>query len=575
MGSSRSPDPAQRRLEAERRLRQRERAEGAAQPEADARRLVHELQVHQIELEMQNEELERTRDDLEYAVAQFTDLYDHAPVGYLTLDAAGTIRRANFAAARLIGSERSLLAGRRFAAFVRPSDQSAVDLMLGRLHATSEPQSAELALVPSHGRPAVEVQLNANLVGVGLECRVLISDLTESRRAEEERKRALRTQMDAQRVESLGRMAGALAHRFNNHFAGVIAATELVELGRQLDEPGQRQLAAIRDNTKAAAGLCRQLLAMSGSGRFMVEAQDLSQIVRPLRTLLESSVPPRIGVVFACADGLPAILADAVQVHLAAMNLLTNAAEAIGDFPGTITVSTGVEELAVREVGLRPSVPPGRYVFLRVEDTGCGMDAATQARLGESLFTTKEVGRGIGLAAVYGILQGHHGALRCSSVVGRGTTMTLLFPAVVAEPAPSVPAEAAAASAPRAGRRRILLVDDDDWLRETLGAVLEELGFDVVPVADGDDAVRLYNETPERFDVVLMDVTMKHMDGTEALHRIRQKNPGAPVILMSGYSRAQSQLHLGAMDQASDFLTKPFDSDTVLRAIERALNPPP
>ncbi len=574
MGSSRTPDPAQRRLEAERRLRQSGRADGAALPEADARRLVHELQVHQVELEMQNEELERARDDLEYAVAQYTDLYDHAPVGYLTLDAAGTIRRANVAAARLIGSERSMLAGRRFAAFVRPADEAALDLMLRRLHDTGEPQSAEMVLIPARDRPAVEVLLNANLVRVGLECRVLISDLTASRRAEEERKRVFRTQMDTQRIESLGRMAGALAHRFNNHFAGVIAATELVELGRSLDEAGQRQLAAIRDNTKAAAGLCRQLLAMSGSGRFMVEAQDLSQIVRPLRALLGLSLSPKIELVFACADGLPAILADAVQMHLAAMNLLTNAAEAIGDVPGTITVTTGVEELASGAGGLRPPVPPGRYVFLRVEDTGRGMDAATQARLGESLFTTKEVGRGIGLAAVLGILQGHHGALRCSSAVGRGTTMTLLFPAVVAEPEPAVPASEAAPSAPRAGRRRILLVDDDDWLRETLGAVLEELGFDVVPVADGDDAVRLYNAAPERFDVVLMDVTMKHMDGTEALHRIRQKNPKAPVILMSGYSRAQSQLHLGATDQASDFLTKPFDSDTILRAIERALNPP-
>lgn len=573
MASSRSQDPAQRRLDAERRLRARERPEAGPPSAEETRRLVHELQVHQIELEMQNEDLERTRDELEQAVALYTDLYDYAPVGYLTLDAAGVIRRANLAAARLLGFDRSLLVDRRFSTFVRRADQPAVELMLRRVHETGAPGSAETALVPARGGAVVDVLLNANLVGFGHECRVMVSDLTESHRAEEERKRILRALLDAQRLESLGRMAGALAHRFNNLFAGVIAATELVELGRPLDESGQRQLAAIRHHTKEAAGLCRQLLAMSGSGRFRVEAQDLNEIVRPLRAVLDASLPPQVKVVLACADGLPAILADAAQVNQAAMNLLTNAAEAIGDHPGTITVSTGVEEVAAGEAGLAPTVPAGRYVFLRVADTGRGMDAATRARIGEPLLTTKEVGRGLGLPAVLGILQGHHGALRCATELGRGTTLTLLFPAVVAEPVAAAPVAVASLPAARPGRPCILLVDDEEWLRETLAALLDELGFEVVPAVDGTDAVDRYGAAPERFDVVLMDVTMKRMGGTEALQRIRQRDPQARVILMSGYSRAHADL-AGSTEKATDFLVKPFDSETLLRALERALHQP-
>jgi signal transduction histidine kinase/CheY-like chemotaxis protein len=365
--------------------------------------------------------------------------------------------------------------------------------------------------------------------------------------------------LESQRLESLGVLAGGLAHDLNNLMTPVVGHAELA-LGTVPAEsrgPVAEHLRQVTRAAEQAAQLCRQLLAYAGRGRVAIEPVDLSELIAHGEALLRHAAGPHVDLRLTLPPGLPAVLADRGQVRQAVLNLVTNAAEAIGGRPGRVEVSTrlrrmGRAELAACRVGA--DRPAGEYVRLAVRDDGPGMAAEVAARVFDPFFTTKFTGRGLGLAAVLGVAQGHGGAVSVETAPGRGTTFRLYLPAAAAE-VPTRPGTDTQAPLPSWGGE-VLLADDEDEVQAVVGAMLEGLGFRVDAVADGREAVARVR-AGGRYRLALLDLTMRAVGGAEALAEIKRLAPGLPVVLMSGYS-PDEVAGVGGATGPGGFLQKPF-----------------
>ncbi len=262
---------------------------------------------------------------------------------------------------------------------------------------------------------------------------------------------------------------------------------------------------------------------------------------------------------------------DATQMRQVIMNLVINASEAIGDVSGVISISTGltrVDRDYLHSTLMDPDLPEGDYVFLEVSDSGCGMSAETKARIFDPFFTTKFTGRGLGLAAVLGIVRGHKGAMKVYSEVGRGTTFKLLFPAAAGA---SENARAAAAVGPTwHGEGTVLVVDDEETMRSTVARMMRLLGLDPVLAADGREAVEIFRAQPESFALVLLDLTMPHLDGEQTFAELRRLRPDVRVVLMSGFNAQEALVRFPGKGLAS-FLQKPFSVDALRLVLKDVL----
>ncbi len=384
-------------------------------------------------------------------------------------------------------------------------------------------------------------------------------DITEQKR-DEERRRQL------QKIESLGLLAGGIAHDFNNLLTAMIGNLEVSLLQLEADSPARPYLERLGSVIQKASGLTGQMLAYAGKGRFVVEPHDLSQIVSGMADLLHASVPKKVQIHLHLQENLPAIEADLNQIHQIIMNLTANAWEALSEQEGTIEIST-------RKVQGHPSSQqaepqPKDYVVLQIRDTGCGMDKPTLDQMFDPFFTTKHSGRGLGLSAVQGILKSHGAHIQVESAPGKGTCITVYFPAI---PFESLNGHAVLEAAPLAARgRKILLVDDEDCVRQSSAAMLKKLGFDVELAVDGLDALEKFQLLHQSLDLVLMDITMPRMDGREALQQLQAIRADIPVILCSGFS--QSDVFKGQEKTASSgFLPKPFSLQELETAVRKAL----
>jgi signal transduction histidine kinase/ABC-type amino acid transport substrate-binding protein/ActR/RegA family two-component response regulator len=388
----------------------------------------------------------------------------------------------------------------------------------------------------------------------------------ERRRGEDARQLLERQMQHAQKLESLGVLAGGIAHDFNNLLTAMLGHMNVAQTKLAPESPAMPHLESLERIIHRAADLTRQMLAYSGKGRFVVRSYDLNHVLQEVTHLLEVSIPKKIALRFDLAPDLSSVEADAAQIQQVIMNLVTNAADAIGDREGTIRLSTSTLQLDrayLDQVFQGQDLAPGSYVALEVSDTGCGMAPEVMERIFEPFFTTKVAGRGLGLSATMGILKGHRAGMRIYSEPGRGTTFKLLFPTTAARREE----EAVQISAPAlAQKATVLLVDDEEMIREAAAAVLESLGLVVVTAADGLEAVEAVKRTDLKVDVVLMDLTMPHMDGREAFQAIRRIHPDMPVILSSGYNEQESvQAFMGRGLAA--FLQKPY----TLRSLERTV----
>ncbi len=393
------------------------------------------------------------------------------------------------------------------------------------------------------------------------------TDISQRKEAEEERLSLERQVRHAQKLESLGVLAGGIAHDFNNLLMAILGNADLALDKLSPHAPARGNIQEIEKASRRAAELAKQMLAYSGKGRFVIEPIDLNGFVQEMAHLLEVSSSKRAVLQYDFAEELPRFDGDATQIRQVIMNLITNASEAIGDKSGVIALSTGAIECdrayldgvsEILQVGLDEPLPEGPYTYLEVSDTGCGMDAATIENVFDPFFTTKFTGRGLGMAAVLGIVRGHKGAIKIYSELEKGTTFKVLFPVANA---PGSPAPQQASSEGQAGSWRgqgtVLIVDDEETVCDVGGQMLERMGFQVLCAPSGREALDAFREHGPEIVCVLLDLTMPHMDGEETFRELRRIHPGVPVILCSGYNEQDATQRFAGKGLAG-FLQKPY-----------------
>ena len=499
-------------------------------------------------------------------------IFDVIQAGIIQVDGTGAITFANQRMAEMFGLELSELVGSRYRDHVHPEQLASADLSLCRLmEGELDSVHIERHFLRRDGSDfwgyltgqRLPVANGGEIVLVGT-----VADMSELKAAEEKRHKSEQQMLHVQKLESLGVLAGGIAHDFNNILLAIMGnaslALHLVDPGSGID----RHLQQIEQAAGKAADLAGQMLAYSGKGRFLLQTLDLNELVRDLGGMLEVSVAKKVELRFYLAEELPAIYADATQIRQIVMNLAINASEAIGECSGAISIATGIRYCDLNYLGdtwLNDQLPEGRYVFIEVADTGCGMERETVERIFEPFFTTKFTGRGLGMAAILGIVRGHSGAIKVYTEPGRGSSFRVYIPA---SEQPADPKESAASVGEWQGAGTVLLVDDEASVRSTTGDMLRVLGFTVVTAADGREALQQYRLVKDEVSLVLMDLNMPRVSGEEAFRELRRMDAGVRVVLSSGFSEQEvSRKFLG--QGLAGFIQKPYTLSTLRDTLSR------
>jgi PAS domain S-box-containing protein len=392
-------------------------------------------------------------------------------------------------------------------------------------------------------------------------------DMTEQKWAETERQHLEAQVRHMQKLESLGVLAGGIAHDFNNLLTGILGNAELALMEVPESSPARANLVGIERAAVRAADLCRQMLAYSGRGRFVIESLDLPGIVMEMAHMLEVSISKKVQLTYNLMGNVPPVEADATQLRQIILNLITNASESI-EGRGEITLSVGVMECDRSYLSgafIDETLPAGTYSYLQVTDTGIGMDEETIAKVFDPFFSTKFAGRGLGLSAVLGIIRGHRGAIKVDSVPGGGSTFRILLPAV--EGVSIRQRHKPPVSPSWRGQGLVLLVDDEEAVRSVAGDMLRQAGFTVVTASDGCKAVTVFKEHLDEIVLVLLDLTMPAMDGEETLRELHRLKRDMPVILCSGYDEQDATCRFEAQELAG-FLKKPFTREELMTLLQ-------
>lgn len=504
-----------RRL-AEEKLRELDGRPPPPEREDDQLRLVHELQVHQIELEMQNAELRQTKNDLEILLEEYTNLYDCSPVGYLALDRSGKILGANLTCTRFLEVERAGLIGRQFKNFVAVEDRADFCAFLENVYSHPNKDACELAL-RQKDNALFFVQIEAQPAPSGQECRMAMIDVNERMHAEQ-------ASLRNAKLESIGILAGGLAHDFNNILAAILGNISLAK--SQIHDPGR--LSIRLENAEKAAirakDLTLQLVTFARGGEPIKKIIHIEQLLRDAVnfSLLGSSVQCE----FVLDESLFPVNADEGQLHQVFHNLVLNAVQSMAE-NGKIVVSA-------KNVVSSPQEKS--FVQISIADSGPGLPEEVLPKIFDPYFSTKLKGSGLGLSICFSIIKRHRGNISVESSLGQGTTFHITLPATK----PGVLPEPAPADALHYGEGRILLMDDEETVRSIAQASLEELGYQAEVTADGSAAIELYRQRKAEgspFDAVILDLTVPGgMGGKEAIAMLQQIEPEVKAIVSSGYS---------------------------------------
>ncbi len=392
--------------------------------------------------------------------------------------------------------------------------------------------------------------------------RGIVIDMTETKKLEAQLRQA-------HKMEAIGTLAGGIAHDFNNLLQAVQGYAELLLLDKRPGDEGVGELEEIRRAARRGAELTRQLLTFSRKVESKLEPVDLNQTVENVRRLLERTIPKMIRIELRLVGNLHHVKADALQIEQVLMNLAVNARDAMPE-QGTLTIETANITLDDSHRRNQPEVSPGNYVVLTVTDTGHGMDDATREHIFDPFFTTKEVGKGtgLGLAMVYGIVKNHGGHITCESVAGEGTSFRIYLPAMVVPM--ETPVTAAADTEQPVGVETILLVDDDNALRELGGRILERYGYTVIRAEDGETALRIYREQKDLIGLVILDLIMPGIGGKHCLQELLKMDPLVKVLIASGHSDS-TQVERATEIGAKGYVRKPYDVQQLLRVVREIL----
>jgi PAS domain S-box-containing protein len=403
----------------------------------------------------------------------------------------------------------------------------------------------------------------------------VMHDITDRKHMEEERLQIERKLLHAQKLESLGVMAGGIAHDFNNQLAVVLGNLELGLMDQTIGPETRHSIESAVGAARRSAELSRQMQVYTGNIVYYPVDLDLNELLNSNHALLKSTVSKYVALNLETNSALPIIKGDAEQLQRMVINILVNASEALADKDGNVTLRTGVLECDSAYLGrslLKEKPAPGRFIFLEVSDTGCGMDTDTQRRLLDPFFSTKFTGRGLGMAEVMGITKGHQGAIIVESEVGKGTTVRVLFPALekaAASPVQVMDLVETKAPEPETGNRRktILVVEDEEGVRNLVVRRLDVLGYDSIIAEDGEEGVRIFRERMNEIDLVMLDFKMPKMDGVEAFWELIRIKPDVKVILSSGYTE-DVVLERFPGPRPAGILHKPYKMEELKGALE-------
>lgn len=518
----------------------------------------------QRELEDYKVRLESLVDERTAALRRSEELYRTLVVNAsiaVMVHRGGKLLFANPAAAALCGEEEGSLDGRVLTDVLRGDSTT--------LLATRCPR-AELWIERADGsRACVEwTSIPVEFEG-GPAVLVLVVDISARRQAEAERQKLEDQLRHTQKLESLGLLAGGITHDFNNLLVGILGNAEIALRSDDATTELRTLLERIKTAAVRASELTGQLLAYSGKGAFQVRPLDLSSLVREMSDLMNVSVPSTAQLVLDLAAGLPAFEGNGAQIRQVVMNLIGNAADAVGEGEGTITLRTSVvsADRAMLASGyVDDALRPGEYLCLEVIDTGSGMDDATRARLFDPFFTTKAKGRGLGLAAVLGIVRSHQGAISVSSAPGAGSTFRVFLPR---SDRPAVRETPASVEGWRASGT-VLVADDEPRVRQVLTMMLTDIGFEVLEAATATACLELYRKHAASINAIMLDLVMPGGGGREVVRVLRAEGHRVPVVLSSGYSEEAIGADLRA-DPHLAFLEKPYEYATFVRTLQSAI----
>lgn len=502
------------------------------------------------------------------AEAPYRRLFDSARDGILLVDAAtGEIMDVNPFTERLLGFARNELVGRKLWEIEPMRDVPRLRPTFDRIRELGMLRFDDLTLQTKDGH-SLQAEVIASMYSEDQRpaMQFNIRDVGERRKFERELQ-------ETQKLESLGRLAGGIAHDFNNLLTGIIGNASLAYAELPQDQPLRMRLREVVRAGERAAFLTRQMLAYAGKGHFVSEPIDVGELVREVSALIRTSIPRSVELKLDLAANLPLVEADPAQIQQLVMNLVSNGAEAIGEnAAGKVEIRTSARELSAREAvelfGPAPSAP-GAYVQLEINDTGSGMDEATKARIFDPFFTTKFTGRGLGLAAVQGIVKAHRGAIRVYSAPGQGTSFLVVLPAMHRQNWVNPPEQPSAVSIPPGSVA--LVMDDEETVRSFASSALSRAGMKVLVADNGKAGVEIFREHSGIISVVLLDLLMPLKGGEDVLALLREINPGVPVILSSGFDETEAARRFSEPKPAR-FLQKPYTMERLVEAVAAVLN---
>lgn len=495
--------------------------------DTDIRAIVHELRVHQIELEMQNEELMRSRNKAEEMSEKYTDLFDFAPVGYFTFnDENGSILMVNLQGSAMLGVDRKNLTDRRFVQFITPECRGVFNDFCKKTLKSDRKQTCEIQLLKGD-EPSIYVHIEG--IGIerektsGKEIRASLIDITDRRQADEDH-------LKIHKLESLGILAGGIAHDFNNLLTSILGNISLAKSELDPKSKSYIRLENAEGASVRATGLTQQLLTFSKGGEPLKTISSVSRLIKDSVNFALSGSKSR------CDDSIPddlwPVSADEGQINQVFNNLIINADQAMPE-GGIIQITCENVTLSKDEI-----IPlnEGKYVKVSIKDDGIGIPESYLSKIFDPYFTTKERGKGLGLTTCFSIIKKHGGYITVESKQGTGTTFNIYLAAMPE----TIHSDADKADGIISGKGKVLIMDDEEDVRTVAGEMLEAIGYNTESACDGNEAIEKYKKaraTDQPFDVVIMDLTIPgSMGGKEAIKRLKEINPSVKTIVSSGYA---------------------------------------
>jgi len=550
--------------------------EGVTSPWAieDPIKLIHELQTFQIELELQNNELHRSQQELMQSNIRYTALYDFAPVGYISLNEKRLIINANLTLADMLSMERSLLIGQCLSAYIFSEDQDIYYQHIRDLSDTKTKQICELRLKTRDEKP-FDVQMESTLIeyqtAKPAQYHIVISDIRARKQLEKDQEDLQNRLQQIHKMESIRTIVGGIAHDFNNILFVIMGNADLAREDIPESNPAQIKLEAIRNSSLKAAGIVKTLLNFNQKTNGEQRPTNPVLIIKNALSFLRASIPATIEIHTVFPDEEMSILSDPIQIGQILINLCANASQAMEDTGGILEIKVAAEILTEVSAAAYPGLAAGEYVKIRVSDNGPGIDPKIIDRIFDPYFTTRGLANnsGMGLAVVHTIVKNHKGVITVKNKPGKGVALTLLFPMIDEKPM----MEKTSPDEFLTGKEAILFVDDEESITEMAGQALAKLGYQVEAMSSPEDALALFKLNPGYFDVVITDMTMPKMTGITLAEKLFKIRPDIPVIICTGYSAMIDEKKAKQLGFAG-YLAKPVTMSKIALAIRKSIDHP-